>query len=241
MIPKIIHYCWFGGNKYPKLVKKCILSWKKRLPDFQIKCWNEDTFNLAHAPQYVKEAYQKQKYAFVSDYVRLYALYHEGGVYLDTDVEVCKDFTNLLNSDVVMGYENKVQISTAFIASVPQSVLIKKLLDSYYVRHFIREDASLDMTTNVSYISAFLRAHGIELNGEYIKSSDLELYPQEYFSPRSWEDGKYHITGNTYAIHYFQGSWHSPFTKFLSIFCSNYRVYQIAGYKEKIIKLIRRR
>lgn len=238
MIPKVIHYCWFGGKKYPKLVKKCIVSWKKRLPDYQIKCWNEDTFNLDSAPQYVKEAYQMRKYAFVSDYVRLYALYNEGGVYLDTDVEVCKDFTNLLHSDVVMGYETEVQISTAFIASVPRSIRIKKLLDSYSLRRFVRDDASLDMTTNVSFISESLQTDGFELNGKYAKYSDLELYPQEFFSPRDWGDGKYHITANTCAIHYFQGSWHSPFTKFLSLFFSNYKVYRIAGYKEKIIKLL---
>lgn len=241
MIPQIIHYCWFGGGRYSKLVKRCIMSWNKKLPAYEIKCWNEDTFNLDNAPQYVKEAYKVHKYAFVSDYVRLYALYHEGGVYLDTDVEVLKDFTSLLHSDVVMGYESEVQISTAFIASIPKSVRIKKLLDSYSSRHFIREDASLDMTTNVSSISASLRAEGVELNGKYVKYKDLEIYPQEFFSPRNWDDGKYHTTSNTYVIHYFQGSWHSPFTKFLSLFFSNYKVYQIAGYKEKLIKLLRRR
>ena len=237
MIPKIIHYCWFGRGKYPRLMKKCIRSWKKTLPDYIIKCWNEDNFDIDNAPIYVRDAYRKRKFAFVSDYVRLYALYNEGGVYLDTDVEVLKDFTSLLNCENTLGYEGDDKISTAFIASLPNSKWIGQLLDEYNDRCFIRQDGSLDMTTNVSFISDSIRKEGIELNGQHARYDFLELYPQEYFSPRNWEDGRYCVTENTYAIHFFSGSWHSVPTKILSIFFNNATVYEIAAIKEKLYRL----
>lgn len=236
MIPKVIHYCWFGGKQYPRLVKKCIRSWIKLLPDYTIKCWNEESFDIDSAPIYVREAFKMKKYAFVSDYVRLYVLYNEGGIYLDTDVEILKDFTSLLNGDVVLGYESASKISTAFIASAPKSIWIGDLLNKYMHRNFIKSDGTLDLTTNVSFISDELRSNGINLNGGYFRNSFIELYPQEYFSPRNWEDGKYSITSNTYAIHYFQGSWHSLLTKILSIFFTNATVYKIAGFKERLFR-----
>lgn len=238
MTPKIIHYCWFGRGTYPNLMRRCIRSWKKILPDYIIKCWNEDNFNIDKAPVYVRDAYKKKKFAFVSDYVRLYALYTEGGVYLDTDVEVLKDFSSLLNCANTLGYEGDEKISTAFIASEPKSKWIGQLLDKYNDRDFIREDGTIDMTTNVSFISDSLRKDGIELNGQYARYDFLELYPQEYFSPRNWEDGQYHISKNTYTIHHFAGSWHSTLTKVLSIFFSNATVYKIAAWKEKLHKII---
>ena len=97
MIPKIIHYCWFGGKELPNLAEKCIASWKKQLPDYKIICWSEENFDIDNSVPYLKEAYSKKKFAFVSDYVRLYALYNYGGIYLDTDVEVIRDFSPLLN------------------------------------------------------------------------------------------------------------------------------------------------
>lgn len=236
MIPKIIHYCWFGRGDYPRLMKKCIRSWKQVLPNYTIKCWNEDNFNIENAPIYVRDAYKKKKFAFVSDYVRLYALYSEGGVYLDTDVEVLKDFSVLLNCANTLGYEADDKISTAFIASEPNSKWIGQLLDQYNDRCFIREDGTIDMTTNVSFISDSLRKAGIELNGLYARYDFMELYPQEYFSPRNWEDGRYCITKNSYTIHYFAGSWHSPITKILSILFTNAIVYKIAGIKERVLK-----
>ena len=102
MIQKIIHYCWFGGSEPPKLMKKCLKSWQNKMPDYEIRLWSEETFNIPTSIPYVKEAYNEKKYAFVSDYVRLYALYNYGGVYLDTDVEVIKDFSELLNTESIL-------------------------------------------------------------------------------------------------------------------------------------------
>ena len=131
MIPKIIHYCWFGGKELPNLAERCIASWKKQLPDYKIICWSEENFDIDNSVPYLKEAYSKKKFAFVSDYVRLYALYNYGGIYLDTDVEVIRDFSPLLNDKTILGYETDESISTAFIAGPPKTAWIKSLLDIY--------------------------------------------------------------------------------------------------------------
>ena len=240
MIPKIIHYCWFGGKDLPNLAIRCIESWKKLLPDYEIKCWSEENFDIDKSVPYVKEANVNKKYAFVSDYVRLYALYNEGGIYLDTDVEIIKDFSSLLGENGVLGYEDDNSLTTAFIAVPPKAVWIKELLDLYEKRSFIKEDGILDLTTNVTFISNYLRNTGIILNGKYQKTADIEIYPSEYFSPRSWDKGKYHITDNTYTIHFFAGTWHSPYTRILSKFLPNSFVARIAGVKEFLLEMYRR-
>ena len=238
MIPKIIHYCWFGGKDLPSLAIRCIETWKRFLPDYEIKCWSEENFDVDKSVPYVKEAYNKKKYAFVSDYVRLYALYNEGGIYLDTDVEVVKDFSNLLSGHTVLGYEDDDHLTTAFIAVPPKVLWIKDLLSLYDKRTFIREDGSLDLTTNVGFISNYLKDIGLLFNGQYQRYGPFEIYPAEYFSPRSWDKRKYHITDNTYTIHDFADSWHSPYTRFLRLFLPNKIVVKIAGLKEWIFNIL---
>lgn len=238
MIPKIIHYCWFGGKELPNLAIKCIESWKRLLPDYEIKCWSEENFEIDKSVPYVKEAYANKKYAFVSDYVRLYALYNEGGIYLDTDVEAIRDFSNLLSGYTVLGYEDDNHLTTAFMAVPPKASWIKDLLDIYSKRTFIKADGLMDFTTNVDFISNYLKGIGLLFNGRYQKHDQFEIYPSEYFSPRSWDKGKYHITDNTYAIHYFAGTWHSPYTRFLETFLPNRMVVKIAGVKEWMLNLL---
>ena len=131
-------------------------------------------------------------------------------------------------------------MTTAFIAVPPKAVWIKELLDLYEKRSFIKEDGILDLTTNVTFISNYLRNTGIILNGKYQKTADIEIYPSEYFSPRSWDKGKYHITDNTYTIHFFAGTWHSPYTRILSKFLPNSFVARIAGVKEFLLEMYRR-
>ena len=239
MIPKIIHYCWFGGKDLPNLASRCIDSWKRILPDYKIKCWSEDNFEIENSVPYLREAYTSKKFAFVSDYVRLYALYNEGGIYMDTDVEVINDFSKLLGENTVLGYEDDNNLTTAFIAVPPKAIWVKELLDLYEKRSFIKEDGLLDLTTNVIFISNYLKEKGLILNGKYLKKDDIEIYPSEYFSPRSWDKGKYHITGNTYTVHYFAGTWHSPYTRFLTKFMPNSWVAKIAGIKEFMLKITR--
>ena len=240
MIPKIIHYCWFGGKDLPNLASRCIDSWKKILPEYEIKCWSEDNFEIENSVSYLQEAYSTKKFAFVSDYVRLYALYNEGGIYMDTDVEVINDFSKLLCENTVLGYEDDNNLTTAFIAVPPKAIWVKELLDLYEKRSFIKEDGLLDLTTNVIFISNYLKDKGLILNGKYIKKDDIEIYPSEYFSPRSWDKGKYHITDNTYTVHYFAGTWHSPYTRFLTKFMPNSWVAKIAGIKEFMLKMTRK-
>ena len=134
---KKIHYCWFGGKKLPKSVEDCIKTWKKFLPDYEIKQWDESNFDVNSFP-FVKEAYESKKWAFVSDYVRIYALYNEGGLYLDTDVKILKDPTDVLNKEVVLGYEDSGYVGTAMIyAQNPQNKYIKEVLDYYgKIKHF---------------------------------------------------------------------------------------------------------
>lgn len=240
-IPHIIHYCWFGGKELPNLAVRCIASWQKEIPQYELRLWSEENFDISKAPQYVQEAFQQRKYAFVSDYVRLYALYTLGGIYLDTDVEVVKDFTELLSESTVLGYEDDERITTAFIACAPQMDWIKQLLERYEHRKFLREDGKMDMTTNVEFISAYLKEIGMELNGEYKHAQGIKIYPAEYFSPRSWDKGKYNVTEKTCTIHYFAGTWHSIYSRILSRVLPHQQVAKIAGMKERILSIIKRK
>lgn len=238
MVPKIIHYCWFGERKLPDLAKKCINSWQKFLPEYEIKCWSEENFDISNSVYYVREAYERKKYAFVSDYVRLYALYNYGGIYLDTDVEVIKDFTPLFRGKTILGYENDESISTAFMMVPPKARWIENILKLYESRHFITENGVMDVTTNVAFISEYLRNRGVKLNGKLLMDEYMEIYPVEFFSPRSWDNGRYNITENTYIIHYFAGTWHSVYSKILSHFFSNAQVAKIAGLKDKFRSIL---
>lgn len=212
MIPKIIHWCWFGRGKVPRTARRCIRSWKKYLPDYTIKLWNEDNFDVTSC-QYVKEAYEKRKFAFVTDYVRLYALYTEGGLYMDSDVEVLRQLERFLELPAFSGFEseNPKSCLTGIMGSEKGGKWVKELLDEYDDRSFIRPDGSLDTTTNVEYTAQLLAEKGIRLDGREVHLPGyLSLYPRDYFCPKSWDTGEYNITGNTYTIHHFAASWWTP-------------------------------
>ena len=200
MIPKIIHYCWFGHGELPELAKKCIASWEYKL-------WNEGSFDVQSVP-YVKEAYESRKFAFVTDYVRLWALYSEGGVYMDTDVEILKPLDDLLHLSAFTGYEgSKTQPPvTGLMASEAHGEWVKEQLDSYNGSHFIKEDGTLDVTTNTTRISKIMRDNGFVQDGKYHVYKDLHVFPTEYFCPRQ-TTGELFITDNTYCDHHFMGSW----------------------------------
>ncbi|WP_303207254.1 glycosyltransferase family 32 protein [Bacteroides oleiciplenus] len=205
MIPKIIHYCWFGGRILPDLAQKCIASWKEYLFDYEIKEWNEQNFDINNIP-YVKEAYEAGKFAFVADYVRLYALYMEGGIYMDTDVEVVRNLDVFLHHSAFLGFESKTTISTGIIASEKGGIWVKEILEYYQERHFIKLDGKLDLTTNVVTITNYMCKCGLKQDNTYQDVLGLfTIYPQDYFSPKSC--GRILSTKNTYCIHYFAGSW----------------------------------
>ena len=204
MIPKKIHYCWFGGNPLPELARKCIASWRKYLPEYEIKEWNETTFDI-HSNAYVEEAYEARTYAFVTDYVRLYALYHEGGVYMDTDVEVLKPLDDLLGYEAVSGFEAPSQIQTGLMASRAGHPFIKELLADYDNIHFKRADGTLDMTTNVRRITDHCLRYGLQLNNKQQTVNGFTLLPKDYLCPIQF--GHCFLTANTLCIHHFAGSW----------------------------------
>lgn len=206
MIPKIIHYIWFGGGKYPSVVKKCMASWKKYLPEYEFVLWSEDNFDVT-CNRYVQQAHQSNKWAFVSDYVRLHALYKYGGIYLDTDVEVLRGFDDFLGHQAFTGFENEQFIPTGVMGAQQENRWIKLLLDYYNERNFILADGSFDMTTNVSIITALSGECGfVPKNGYQVLDFDVHIYPSEYFCPLN-KNYSLKLTQNTYAIHHFAGSW----------------------------------
>lgn len=210
MIPKIIHYCWFGGNPLPELAHKCIASWRKHLPDYEIKEWNENNFDVNNTNAYVREAYRAKKYAFVSDYVRLYALYQEGGIYMDTDVEVIKPLDRFLNHTAFSGFEDAANVSTGIIACEQNALWAKENLEYYKNKHFVKNNGDLDLTTNVQTITQYMIAKGLQQNNTYQDFPNLiTIYPKEYFCPKSYRTGKVELTNNTYTIHHFAASWKS--------------------------------
>ena len=207
MIPKTIHYCWFGGNEMPQLAKECIASWHQYMPDWDYKLWNESNFNVNSTP-YTKEAYSAGKLAFVSDYVRLKALKEEGGVYLDTDVEVFKTLDPLLCNKAFAGFEGSKHkpMGTCVMASEAQGEWVTEMLEAYRNRHFIQADGTLDLTTNVQFITARMAANGFRQDGTEQDYKDLHVFPVDYFSPRH-TTGEYIRTENTYCEHKGLASW----------------------------------
>ena len=209
MIPKIIHYCWFGGKPMPELALKCIESWKKFLPEYELRLWNEDTFDINSVP-YAQEAYAAKKYAFVSDYVRLWALEREGGVYLDTDVEVLRSFDSLLDDTAFIGLEESLALlpCTCVMGCEAHCKWVKDMLRTYDNATFLRDDSSLDMTTNVQRLGVKMVEGGLkhERKIQYLPQWELRVYTHDYFSPitstRVMRKSK-----NTYCIHRFAGSW----------------------------------
>ena len=207
MIPKKIHYCWFGRGEMPQAAKDCMASWKKYMPDWEYKLWNEDNFDV-HCNAYCSEAFKAGKYAFVSDVARLKALHDEGGLYLDTDVEVFRSFEPLLHHHAFAGFEGckRVLVATCVMASEPGTEWIKEQLSYYNDRHFILPDGSQDHTTNVLYMTTRMRENGFVQNGKEQEYKDLHVFPVDYFSPRH-TTGEYIRTENTYSDHLGMGSW----------------------------------
>ena len=241
MIPKIIHYCWFGKGAMPELVERCIASWHTYMPDWEFKAWTEASLSktlhkptpnpflkegeqkphtnplsdsendwLGFMPPYVQEAYAAKKYAFVSDYVRLWALEREGGVYLDTDVEVLRPFDALLGDTAFIGLEESLALlpGTCVMGCEAHCQWVKDMLSTYDNARFMREDGSLDMTTNVQRLGERMVLGGLQHKREiqYLPQWGLRVYTHDYFSPitstRVMRKSK-----NTYCIHRFAGSW----------------------------------
>lgn len=265
MIPRIIHYCWFGGNSLPKSAKKCIASWRKFLPDYEIKEWNESNYDVHKIP-YIHEAYEAKKYAFVSDYARFDILYHFGGIYFDTDVQVIKPMDDIIAKGPFMGREAGAylrNICEAFVGNVlavapglglgvnpglglgvnPGLGLYKELLDAYNDFNFLNVDGTLNTKTIVSYTSEILVKHGLNSDNENPQFvAGVWIYPADVFCPMDHTRGNIvTITERTRSIHRYDASWsdHHTFRYKLHLL-KNWMMQRLGVERvQKLVKIIK--
>lgn len=215
-IPKVIHYCWFGGNPLPPLAEKCIASWRKFLPDYEIKRWDESNFDVNIIP-YTSQAYEAKKYAFVSDYARFWILYKYGGLYFDTDVEVIRPMDDIIAAGPFMGCENPYQpgatpnslgVAPGLGLGVnPGLGLYKEILDLYSPLLFLNSDGSINKKTVVEYTTELLCEKGLVNTSKVQEINGIKIYPKEYFCPLDYNTTKTIITSNTVSIHHYAGTW----------------------------------
>ncbi|MBR6304925.1 MAG: glycosyl transferase [Paludibacteraceae bacterium] len=210
MIPKIIHYCWFGENPIPEHLRQYMQTWSAHMPNWEIREWNEQNYSIEKAPLYVRQAYEAKKFAFVSDYVRLLVLEKFGGVYLDTDVEVVKSLEPFLKDKVFMGLEESLAHlpGTCVMGCEPHSAWAKDMLRTYDYAEFIKPDGSYDLTTNVQRMGKVICEHGFvrSRKEQFLEEWGLRIYTHDYFSPIT-STRVIRRTNNTYAIHHLESSW----------------------------------
>lgn len=215
MIPKIIHWCWLSDDSIPDKLKCYMESWKRYLPDYKIMCWNFNKFPKCKS-KWVSDAFDNKKYAFAADYIRMYAIYTYGGIYLDIDVEVIKSFDSLLDiKTMICSQNNWPGLEMAAFGAEKGSKWLKDCLDYYDSRHFINEDGTFNTQPLPSVVESILKKNGyklipiksIEEIGTFNKDMDFPVLSSDYFSPKSFATGKIEKTSNTYCIHHFTGTW----------------------------------
>jgi hypothetical protein len=257
MIPKKIHYCWFGGKPLNPLGQKCLQSWKKYFPDYEIIEWNESNFDI-NCCQYVKEAYEAKKWAFVTDYVRHKILYEQGGIYFDTDVEVIKPFDEILARGSFLGCENppldvnlkkelpqgSIKVASGLgCAAVPGLDFYREILEDYENSSFLNEDGSVNLYTVVSRTTDLLRKYGLKDTDEIQEVAGITIYPAEYFCPINMDTGELIITENTYSIHRYAASWESKKNVIrgkIYRFINRYFGTNVAKFARKIARKIKK-
>lgn len=224
----------------PELALKCIASWHKYLPEYEYKLWNEDTFDINSVP-YVKEAYEARKFAFITDYIRLWALNKFGGVYMDTDVEILRPLDEFIKLPAFTGYEASSSMApvTGLMASAANGVWVKEQLAYYDDKHFRRADGTLDLTPNTITISKIMTDNGFVIDGKYgVYKNDMHVFPVDYFCPLT-STRVLKLTANTACIHHFAGSWveRTPWQKF-----KNWFFEKVLGRKltDKLVQVKRR-
>lgn len=229
MIPKVIHYCWFGGKELPQKEKQCIQTWKEILPDYEIVRWDESNFDI-NINNYVKEAYDSKKYAFVSDFARFHILYNYGGIYMDTDVKVLKRLDHFLENEAFLGFENNDMIAPGLIfGAKKENKIIEEIIEGYKNRRFILNDGKLNLTTVCEYTTNILKNYGLKSNNKEQKVGNIKIYPTDYFCPLDYNTGKTQITVNTHTIHLYNASWQNNSQKIKA------RIKRIFGVKFLIV------
>jgi hypothetical protein len=243
MIPKTIHYCWFGGNPLPELARKCLASWEKHLPDYQIVRWDESNFDVSRYP-FAKEALAHRKFAFVSDVCRLHALVEMGGIYMDTDVEALKTLDPFLRHAAFSGFENDDYVPTGLMAAEKGSAWARELLAYYDNRPFIDENGQPDTLPNTMVITAMMKEKGFVMNNTFQEIEGyVAFYPNRYFCPKSYKTGKITITPDTYCIHHFAKSWvpaHKRLRNILKMKAMDIVGYNTVNFFIRLVKPSRR-
>lgn len=236
-IPKTVHYCWLSGDPFPEDIQRCIDSWKKQMPDYRFKLWDKNAFDC-NSVLYTRQALEKEKYAFASDYIRLYALYTEGGIYLDSDVEVFRSFDDLLERPGFTCFESGRRIGAWIFASEKGNPLFKKLLEYYDGRAFYNESGEMDLTPNTVPVTKILVECGLKPENRLQNLENITVFPEEYFCPKNPWTGKIVKTENTYAMHLFKGAWNDvanedfPFISEIHRYVSKF-IDKVRGEKRK--------
>ena len=244
MITKKIHYCWLSNDPLPELTQRCLASWKRKLPNYEIILWDLNKFDI-NSCLWTKECFETKKYAFAADYIRLYALYTEGGIYLDSDVEVIRSFDPFLNYKSFIGFETSGDIEPAIIGTEPGTLWIEECLNHYKDRHFIKPDNSFDTKPLPLIVEKELKKTLNIKNfnrTKIFKDDKISIYPSEYFSPKSFHTKDIYITSNTVCIHHFDGSWiKSNFANKIKIILHQF-IIRVVGRNnhKKIVNLIRK-
>jgi mannosyltransferase OCH1-like enzyme len=211
MIPKTIHYCWFGGNPKPKLAEKCIASWNKQCPDWEIVQWSEENVDLSDCPRYVQDAYQAKKYAYVTDYIRLKVLYEHGGFYLDTDVELMKPLDAFCTHRGVIGFENDQFVNSGqLLAAKAGHPVLEEMMACYHDLEFYHQDGRMNLVGCPHVNTDVLERHGLIRNGQEQTAGDFHIYPAAWFNPLDSATGILNKTEHTVSIHWYSMSWISP-------------------------------
>lgn len=243
MIPKTIHYCWFGRNPLPESAVKCINSWRKFFPDYEIKEWNEDNFDVNSIP-YTAEAYQARKYAFVSDYARFWILYHFGGVYFDTDVEVIKPMDDIIEKGPFMGIE-VIGMDDTFVSyplvnpglgmsAEPGMLFYNEMLEHYGSINYLDPCGKQIGGTVVMHTTGLMIKYGLKPGNSYQKIVGISIYPSDYFNPFDDLTGRLRETENTRSIHWYAASWQKRNHLVRWISRMSHRVFGLTFYRIKM-------
>lgn len=229
MIPKIIHFCWLSGDPYPKLINDCINSWKTYLPDYEFILWDTHRIDI-NSNLWLQQSFTNKKYAFAADYIRFYALYHYGGIYLDADVEMLKSFTPLLSRKEFIGEDASGSIEAAVIGVEKGAPWVKRCLDYYKERAFVNPDGSFDMRPVPLLVKRVL-----------LDFPNIEILPYQYFSPKDYNIKKIDINQNSYCIHHFDGKWIKKGVKYNIKMQMHKFLYSILGRSghNKVVRFIR--